>query len=158
MPQSGDIERPAAAAPAPPAESRHARELRLLREISETVDRTVDLRTVVEPILDALAENMGFARSLITLLSRSGDSIWIEASRGLTPAQAALGRYRLGEGVVGRVVQSGEPLVVPDTARSPVFLNRTGSGKERIEQAVKAAGYNQLRSLGIANRGEIAAG
>ena len=33
-----------------------------------------------------------------------------------------------------------------------------GIGPEVVEQAVKAAGYNQLRSLGITDRGEIVPG
>lgn len=111
-------------------DDRHAKELKLLQTISETVDRTIDLRTVVEPILGALAENLGFEKSIITLLAKDSSDIWIEASRGLTKAQTALGHYKLGEGVIGRVVKSGEPLIVPRTADSPVFLNRTGSGRD----------------------------
>src|SRR5574344_2641143 len=111
-------------------DDRHAKELKLLQTISETVDRTIDLRTVVEPILGALAENLGFEKSIITLLAKDSSDIWIEASRGLTKGQAALGHYKLGEGVIGRVVKSGEPLIVPRTADSPVFLNRTGSGRD----------------------------
>ena len=130
------------------AESRHARELRLLQEISETVDRTIDLRTVTEPILESIARNLGCERSIITLLARDGESIWIDASRGLTPEQASHGRYRLGEGVVGRVIQSGEPLVVSNTAESSVFLNRTGSGRDPNTAFICVPIREQEKALG----------
>ena len=39
---------------------------------------------------------------------------------------AARTRYRVGEGITGRVVQSGRPVVVPRVSREPLFLNRTG--------------------------------
>ena len=39
-------------------------------------------------------------------------------------------RYRVGEGITGRVVQSGKPVVVPRVSHEPLFLNRTGILKE----------------------------
>ena len=35
-------------------------------------------------------------------------------------------RYRLGEGITGRVVETGKPIVVPKVSREPMFLNRAG--------------------------------
>ena len=35
-------------------------------------------------------------------------------------------RYLVGEGVAGRVVQTGKPVVVPQASREPMFLNRAG--------------------------------
>ena len=45
---------------------------------------------------------------------------------GVAAAQARKARYRLGEGITGRVVASGKPVVVPQVSREPLFLNRTG--------------------------------
>ena len=35
-------------------------------------------------------------------------------------------RYRVGEGIVGRVAQSGRPVVVPQVSQEPLFLDRSG--------------------------------
>ena len=35
-------------------------------------------------------------------------------------------RYLIGEGVTGRVVETGKPVVVPQVSREPMFLNRAG--------------------------------
>ena len=35
-------------------------------------------------------------------------------------------RYRIGEGVTGRVVETGKPVVVPQVSQEPMFLNRAG--------------------------------
>jgi len=40
------------------------------------------------------------------------------------------GRYRLGEGIIGRVAKLGIPMVVPNVGEEPLFLNKTGSRKE----------------------------
>ncbi len=110
-------------------QTRHMQELRLLHSISTIVDQSIDMRSVVHPILEALAECLDFRLATITLLRKGGDDILIEAAHGLTRAQAQLGHYKLGEGVTGKVVLSGEPMIIPRTSESPIFLNRTKQGK-----------------------------
>jgi Nif-specific regulatory protein len=104
-------------------------ELLLLHNVSTIVDQSIDMRSVVHPILEVLAECLGFRLATITLLRKGGDDILIEAAHGLTRAQAQLGHYKLGEGVTGKVVQTGEPMIIPRTSESPIFLNRTKQGK-----------------------------
>ncbi|MDX9868987.1 MAG: sigma 54-interacting transcriptional regulator [Kiritimatiellia bacterium] len=108
---------------------RHFQELTLLHNVSTLVDQTIDVRAVVHPILEALAACLDFRVSTITLLRKGGDDILIEAAHGLTRAQAQLGRYKLGEGVIGNVVLTGESIIIPRTSESPIFLNRTRQGK-----------------------------
>jgi len=110
-------------------QSRHIQELALLHSISTIVDQSLDMRSVVHPVLEVLAECLGFRLATITLLRKGGDEILIEAANGLTRAQSELGRYKLGEGVTGKVVLSGEPMIIPRTSESPIFLNRTKLGK-----------------------------
>ena len=110
-------------------QNRHMQELKLLHSISTIVDQSLDMRSVVHPILEALADCLGFRLATITLLRKGGDDILIEAAHGLTRAQAELGHYKLGEGVTGKVVLSGEPMIIPRTSDSPIFLNRTQLGK-----------------------------
>ncbi len=110
-------------------QGRHMQELLLLHNVSTIVDQSLDMRSVVHPILEALAEALGFRLATITLLRKGGDDILIEAAHGLTRAQAQLGRYKLGEGVTGKVVQTGETMIIPRTSDSPIFLNRTRLGK-----------------------------
>jgi Nif-specific regulatory protein len=50
-------------------------------------------------------------------------------SQGYTEEEAGRGRYKPGEGVVGSVIASGRPLIVPDVSCDPLFLNRTGARK-----------------------------
>ena len=42
-------------------------------------------------------------------------------------------RYRLGEGITGRVVESGKPIVVPEASREPLLLNRAARRQDRQE-------------------------
>jgi Nif-specific regulatory protein len=108
---------------------RHQQELALLHNISRIVDQSIDMRSVVHPVLEALATTLGFRMATITLLRKGGDDILIEAAHGLTRMQAELGRYKLGEGVTGKVVLTGEPMIIPRTSESRIFLNRTQLGR-----------------------------
>ncbi len=79
------------------------------------------------PLLRSMAEDLEMIRGTITILNRASGRLTIEASYGLTPEQRSRGRYRLGEGVTGLVVQNGKPAVVPQISEEPLFLDRTGS-------------------------------
>jgi Nif-specific regulatory protein len=108
---------------------REVRELLLLFEISQLLDRTMDLRDVAGPVLEAIAKHMGMMRGTLTLLNRESGEIFIEAAHGLSESQKERGRYRPGEGVTGMVVKTGRPAVVPHISREPLFLDRTRARK-----------------------------
>jgi Nif-specific regulatory protein len=48
----------------------------------------------------------------------------IEASSGFSEEEAGRGQYKIGEGVTGKVAESGKPRIIQDI--SPFF---TGSGR-----------------------------
>lgn len=112
-----------------PKVKREVKELSLLFEISQTLDRSMDLRDVVGSVLKATAKHMDMLRGTLTLLNRETGEISIEAAYGLSTSQQERGKYRLGEGVTGKVVQTGQPAAVPRISEEPLFLNRTGARK-----------------------------
>ncbi len=114
----------------PPGE-RPPGELSLLFEISQVLDSSLDLRSAVEPVLEKIARFRRLDFATLTLLSRHTGEIAIEAAYGLSASQKANGRYRLGEGITGRVIQTGEASIVRKTSENPHFLDRTGVRKQR---------------------------
>ena len=109
-----------------PVVRREVRELSLLIELSQTLDRSMDLRDVLGPALEAIARHMGMIYGTVTLLNRETGEISIETAYGLSDGQRRRGRYKLGEGVTGTVVASGEPVVIPRVSEDTRFLDRTG--------------------------------
>ncbi len=106
---------------------REVRDLALLYEISRMLDRSLDLREVVGPILETISRRMGMSRGTLALFDRVTGNISIEAAHGLSSRQRERGIYRFGEGITGRVVETGKPIVVPKISDEPLFLNRTGA-------------------------------
>ncbi|MDX9972226.1 MAG: nif-specific transcriptional activator NifA [FCB group bacterium] len=106
---------------------REVTELSLLFEVSQILDRTMDLREEVGSILDLIAKYTGMIRGTLTLVNRDTGELFIETAYGLSASQQERGRYRPGEGVTGRVVQTGRPMVIPRISEEPLFLDRTGA-------------------------------
>ncbi len=96
-----------------------------LLELSQTLGATLNLRAALQRVLAMLEESHGTLSGVIVL--RDGDSgeLTVEAASG-AGATAPKARYRVGEGIVGRVVQSGRPVIVPQVSREPLFLDRSG--------------------------------
>jgi Nif-specific regulatory protein len=103
------------------------RELSILIEISQILDSSLDLHTVVEPVLEVITRSLGMKFATLTLLNRQTGEISIEAAYGLSASQKRRGRYKLGEGVTGKVIESGKPAIVPRISEEPQFLDRTGA-------------------------------
>jgi Nif-specific regulatory protein len=108
---------------------REIKELTFLFEVSQTLDRVLDVRDAVGPVLQAMARHMGMVRGTIALLNPETREIFIEAAYGLSPRQQERGRYKLGEGVTGKVIATGRPAIVPRISEEPLFLDRTGARK-----------------------------
>jgi len=88
---------------------------------------TLDLRTSLRRVLDVLADALGGTVGMITLVDpEEAGRLRIEASCGLSQVAIERARYRVGEGITGRVVSSGRSIVVPKVSEEPLFLDRTG--------------------------------
>lgn len=114
--------------------ARTTEELALLYELTQILNAPGPLARNLQQILKILAQSLGMERGTITILTPETNEIQIEVAQGLTAEARRRGRYKLGEGVTGRVVETGEPMVVPRVSQEPLFLNRTRSrGRSKDE-------------------------
>ncbi|MGE0454625.1 MAG: sigma-54 interaction domain-containing protein [Vicinamibacteria bacterium] len=97
-----------------------------LLELSRILGSGLQLRQSLTRALERLTASSATGGALVALLDEAGSELAIEAAAGIPWQSARSVRYRLGEGITGRVVQSGKPVVVPRVSREPLFLNRTG--------------------------------
>src|SRR6266536_5218169 len=109
--------------PVPPPEPRALADL---LEISQTLASALDIRSALGRVLEHLEQSLGAFSATVVLREGDGDELTVEAAVGAGWQQARRARYKTGEGITGRVVASGRPVVVPEVSREPLFLNRTG--------------------------------
>lgn len=103
--------------------------LPLLYEMSRIATESGSLENILKILLQLMRRHMKVLRGMISLYNTNTGKIFIHDSFGLTDEEAERGVYYLGEGITGRVVESGEAFVAPRIAEEPVFLNRTQSLK-----------------------------
>ncbi len=108
--------------------ARIQRDMALVQAVSLTMERTADLNEVLNPVLESVNYHLNLRHATITLFNRKTNDILIEAAVGLSTQQKSRGRYKLGEGVTGNVVLTGQPKIIPKTSESTLFLNRTQRG------------------------------
>ncbi|MFH1241698.1 MAG: sigma 54-interacting transcriptional regulator [Pseudomonadota bacterium] len=105
-------------------------EVACLYEITKAMHATLDLKKALYTVLNLLSEHLGMNRGSISLLNPDTSEIHIEVAHGISSAEKTRGRYKLGEGVTGRVIESGRPMAVPKINDEPLFLDRTRSRRQ----------------------------
>jgi Nif-specific regulatory protein len=115
-------------------DQREVNELRLLFEISQALNRNLDLSTVLRPVLERMSQFMGLIRATVTILNRESGSILIDMACGLSTKELERGRYRLGEGITGTVVETGEPAIVKKVSQDARFLDKTQTRRREMEK------------------------
>jgi Nif-specific regulatory protein len=109
-----------------PKMNQSEKELNVLYKISQTTSaRQHNISELLNEVMQIMESDMGVLRGTLALRKPDSDILNIEASSGLSNREARRGQYKLGEGVTGRVAQTGRPEMVADISESPDFLNRT---------------------------------
>ena len=101
------------------------REMTLLFDISQRLMQSRQLKNDLDAILKMLVEYLQAERSFLSIFNRENEKSYIEAAYGLSNSQQARGKYKLGEGITGRVVEMSRPVVIEKISKSSLFLNKT---------------------------------
>lgn len=109
-------------------------EISLLYKISEALNEHLDLKQSLYKVLETLSNTMGMTHGTITILNPLSNEISIEVAHGISSIAMESVRYKIGEGITGRVIETGKPIVIPKISEEPLFLNRTASRKTRQER------------------------
>jgi Nif-specific regulatory protein len=105
-------------------EARSRRELEALHEISRILTSGASQREMLGEVLDVLAGHLGMTRGTIVLVSPDHAELLIEVAHNISDRQMRAVRYKVGEGIFGRVVETGKPAIVPKVSQEPMFLDR----------------------------------
>ncbi len=109
-------------------------EITLLYEISKALNEHLDLRKSLYKVLEILSSSMNMVRGTITILNPLRNEINIEVAHGISKNAMLKVKYKLGEGITGRVIETGKGVAIPKISDEPLFLDRTASRKARQVQ------------------------
>ena len=96
-----------------------------LHEMSQVIAESADLSNTVKILLHIMEKYMNVVRGTVSLCDRKAGTIYIHESFGLTEEEQVRGTYRFGEGITGKVVESGKTMIVPRIGDNADFLNMT---------------------------------
>jgi len=104
----------------------------LFYEISKALNE-LNMERSLYKVLEILAESMRMERGTISILNPVNNEIRMEVAHGITKNAMEKGKYKLGEGVIGKVIQTGKSETIPKVSEDPQFLDRTASRKKRSQ-------------------------
>ena len=110
-------------------EQAEARKLETFLETGRTLAGTLGSKAAFSGVLETLGHHHSMIRGVLMLLDADTNELRIAASHGLEESGVRRIKYRIGEGITGRVVETGKPVVVPQVSREPMFLDRLGIRK-----------------------------
>ncbi len=97
----------------------------LLIDIVQDTERIYELNDVFSIVMKKLAANFAILRGMLVLFDMDEPSrLSVTSAYNITEEEISRGIYMVGEGVVGRVVETGKPISIPDINSDPSFLNR----------------------------------
>lgn len=102
---------------------RRSKLLTSLHEVGmQITSRSLDLEQVVQNVYDALEKSLGAQRGFLFLWNEEQQQLIIEVSKGYRPTIAHDLRLRKGEGYVGKVYATGEPILIGNVPADPRVL------------------------------------
>ena len=102
-------------------------ELAAILEVSKVLTTSFDLEKNLSLVMSTLGNLLDMQRGCVFLLDPASQQLRIVAAHGLTRQSIEKGKYQIGEGIVGRVLEKRTPMVIPNIGEDPKFLNKTGA-------------------------------
>jgi Nif-specific regulatory protein len=117
----------------PDSPSTEHERLGTLLQIGEALSSTLNAKAGFQEVLETLGRRHAIARSLIVLMDEDGKQLHVEAAHGLNRPSHHI-HYALGEGVIGKVVESGRAVIVPRVTKEPTLVFRAGTRDDAHEE------------------------
>ena len=119
------------------AERRRAEQLRAINEVGRKISSILSLDELLPYVADLLRDSFNYYNINIFLLDPESEQLVLRAGAGGYKGAVPIGStVKVSEGIVGWVVQTGEPLLANDVAKEPKYLFVEELADTRSELAV----------------------
>lgn len=103
------------------------KELTVLHKIATLTTSSIEsFSNILKSVLEILSSELGMNRGIISIYRRDLNEILVDVTHGFEIMEGDIS-YRLGEGITGKVVETGRPIAIPNLAKEPLFLDRSKS-------------------------------
>ena len=121
------------------AQKHRASQLQATAEVAREAAAEIDTTALLQRVTDLIYKHFSFYRLAIFMVDSSGEWAEIQAAKGEDTQQLLDNKYRLRvgqEGLVGRVIQTGETYVTRDINNDPFIVHGANISQARSEIAL----------------------
>ncbi len=111
-------------------------ELLVLQEAARLITKSTDPEPAIQGILRLLSQLLGLNRGRVLLPSAEDGELEICYAYGLTEKERTRGRYMIGEGVTGKVFQTGHLALIQNIDEETTYLARAVDRTTLPDEAV----------------------
>jgi len=97
----------------------------VIKEAAEQIEKAYEPEKAVHTILSLISRQMGLNRGRVLLQENTSGYLYTAYAYGLTKEEIAQGRFAISEGISGKVMHSGSPIIVAGIDREDDYLFRT---------------------------------
>jgi Nif-specific regulatory protein len=101
-------------------------ELAALHAIAKILAQPEELRDQLEQVLQEMSQRLGMQRGMISLLDREKKEAWLDIAHDINIEGMDV-TYKPGEGITGKVAETGRPMAIANLGQATHFLDRTGA-------------------------------
>ena len=98
------------------------RELSALYEVTSTVNQSLDLNVVLQAVIKKITQIFDFDATRVFLFNAQKDELELRASFEVNPELwSQVRKFQRGQGIIGRVGESGKAMIFEDIANDPRY-------------------------------------
>jgi phosphotransferase system enzyme I (PtsP) len=131
------------------AAPRSSSAVRLLEKVSVLIRESEGLQETLDRVVQVVADRMRTEACSLYLLDESGDSLTLWATTGLDGEAVGRVRMRTDEGLTGMVIETMEPVDVPDAPVHPRFKFFPETREERYHSFLGVPVLERSAPLGV---------
>lgn len=94
----------------------------MFSKLIDTINSSLDIETVLKKSMNCVEDFMDAEASSIFETDKDKGEIFFRLARGAKGRKAKEIRLKMGEGIVGCVIQTGKPLIIPDARKDNRFF------------------------------------
>ena len=124
------------------------RELAALFDVAATATQSLDLNPILQEVAEKITDIFDLDSTRIYLLDDQQNELRVRAAVGYNPEGLIQRPFGLGQGIVGKVAESGEPMIFEDVQKDPRYAELSHS------MASKGTGFRFFAVIPIKTKGK----
>ncbi len=126
---------------------RRALEKDVLLEVAKTLSTPLDLDELIVAIFKSLRQVVDYDAAAIYLVNKATLALELVSETGYPQGSENAFRLQVGQGVVGWVAKTGDPVIVPDVRRDMRYVAARPATRSELAAPMQAGG----RTIGVFN-------